>query len=69
MGPLHAVRSNGRHSPVVPGTDGTLVLKLIVKATLMEGVLAEEVDCREGEATLAQAALHHLEDLGTVRGV
>ena len=63
------MRSNGRHSPVVPGTDGTLVLKLIVKATLVEGVLAEEVDCREGEASLAQAALHHLEDLGAVRGV
>ena len=66
---MQKLRSNGRHSPVVPGTDGTLVLKLIVKATLVEGVLAEEVDCREGEATLAQAALHHLEDLGTVRGV
>ena len=57
-----------QHSPVVPGTDGALILKLVVQAALVEGVLAEEVDGGEGEATLAQTALHYLEDLGTGSG-
>lgn len=48
---MQYVRPTGWHSPVVPGTDGTLVLKPLIEATLVERVLAEEVDCRE--ATLA----------------
>ncbi len=43
------------------------MLKFVIQAILMEGVLTEEVDGREGQTTLAQAALHHLEHLGTGR--
>ena len=51
--------------PVVPGTDGTLILKLVIETALMEGMLTEEVDSWERETSLAQSTLHHLEDLGT----
>ena len=56
------------HPPVVSGAVGTFMLKLVVQAVLVEGVLAEEVDSRERETTLAQTALHHLEHLGTAEG-
>ena len=52
--------------PVVPDTERTLMFKLVYKTVLVEGVLAEKVDGREGEATLAHAALHHLKHLSTV---
>jgi hypothetical protein len=41
------------------------VLKLIVQAALMEGVLTEKVNSRQSQAALTQTALHHLKDLGT----
>jgi len=41
------------------------MFELIIEAALVEGMLAEEVDGREGETTLAHAALHHLKDLST----
>jgi len=39
------------------------MLELIVKAMLVEGVFAEEVDGRKRQGTHAQAALHDLEHL------
>lgn len=33
--------------PVVPSAKGTLMLKFVIKAVLVEGVLTKEVDCRE----------------------
>lgn len=41
------------HPPVIPRTYGTLVLKLVVEAVLVERVFAQEVNSREGQATLA----------------
>ena len=52
-------------TPVVSCTNGTLLFKLIIQAILVEGVLTQEVDSRQGEATLALTTLHYLEDLGT----
>ena len=43
------------------------MLKLIVEAELVEGVLAEEVDSRQGQTSLAHTALHHLKYLSTGR--
>ena len=43
------------------------MLKLIVETELVEGVLAEEVDSRQGQTSLAHTALHHLKYLSTGR--
>ena len=43
------------------------MLKLIVQTELVEGVLAEEVDSRQGQTSLAHTALHHLKYLSTGR--
>lgn len=53
------------HIPVVPGTYGALLFKLVIKTALMEGVLTEKVDGRQRETSSTQATLHHLKDLGT----
>ena len=54
-------------SPVVLRTERALIFKLIIETALMEGVLAEEVDGGWRQPSLAQTALHHLEDLRTKR--
>ena len=41
------------------------MLKLIIQAALVEGVLTEKVNGRQSQAALTQTALHHLKDLGT----
>lgn len=53
------------HVPVVSGTDGAFVLKLIIQTQLVEGVRTEEVYGWQRQASHTQTTLHHLEHLGT----